>query len=294
MGVGMRIKARAKINWTLDIVGKREDGYHLLDSLIQSVELYDTLTIRPADTLEFVLEGYARVPDDDNNLALRAARLLIETAQVKTGASLSLKKRIPVGAGMGGGSADAAAVLMGLNRFWRLNLPEEQLRGMGLAIGADVPFCMSGGFQRMTGIGENLARLSCMRPAFLVIIQPCRGLSTRDVFGQVFLDRIGAHQRPDNDRAAQAISEGRLSEVGLSLGNVLQSVAIRQRPEIGEAIQALEHFGALAAQMTGSGSAVFGVFESARDAQRAWESAARIWRRCWTTRTASRGLVFRQ
>nr|HML48352.1 4-(cytidine 5'-diphospho)-2-C-methyl-D-erythritol kinase [Clostridia bacterium] len=146
----MRIKARAKINWTLDIVGKREDGYHLLDSLIQSVELYDTLTIRPADTLEFVLEGYARVPDDDNNLALRAARLLIETAQVKAGANLSLKKRIPVGAGMGGGSADAAAVLMGLNRFWRLNLPEEQLRALGLAIGADVPFCMSGGLQRMT------------------------------------------------------------------------------------------------------------------------------------------------
>lgn len=290
----MRIKARAKINWTLDIVGKRADGYHLLDSLIQSVELYDTLTIRPAETLEFALEGYARVPDDDTNLALRAARLLMETAQVKTGASLLLKKRIPVGAGMGGGSADAAAVLMGLNRFWRLNLPEEQLRGLGLAIGADVPFCMSGGFQRITGIGENLARLSCMRPAFLVIVQPCRGLSTRDVFGQVALDRIGPHQRPDNVRAVQAIADGRLLEAVPNLGNVLQAVAIRQRPEIGEAIQALEHFGALGAQMTGSGSAVFGVFETARDAQCAWESASRIWRRCWTTRTASRGLVFRQ
>jgi 4-diphosphocytidyl-2-C-methyl-D-erythritol kinase len=296
--LAIRIKARAKINWTLDLVGKRPDGYHLIDTLMQSVELYDTLEFappeEPADGIELVLQGYTRVPEDENNLVLRAGRLLAERTGLPVRARVTLTKRIPVGAGMGGGSADAAAALAGLNRFCRLQLKDEDLLEMAPAVGADVPFCVCGGLQRACGIGEQLERLPCLRPAFLVIIQPCRGLSTRDIFARVRLDEIQPHQRPDNAAAAAALVEGRLPDVCAALGNVLQAPAVGERPEIAQAIQALEHFGALRAQMTGSGSAVFGVFETAREAQAAWESARQIWRRCWTTRTASRGLVFRQ
>ena len=144
----LEIQAHAKINWTLDAVGKRPDGYHELDMLMQSVSLHDTLTMQEADSLVLMLSQGARVPDDGNNLVLRAARRLMEATGVERGAIMTLQKRIPVAAGMGGGSADAAAVLVGLNRLWRLGLKQTELEEIGLSIGADVPFCVRGGLVR--------------------------------------------------------------------------------------------------------------------------------------------------
>lgn len=289
----MRVKARAKINWTLDVVGKREDGYHLLDTLMQSVELYDTLTFEAHDTLDFAVEGVARVPTDDTNLVTKAMNLVAERLDIGTGVRITLRKRIPIGSGMGGGSADAAAALSGLNRFWRLGLREDDLRQLGAEIGADVPFCLTGGMARATGIGEMLEKLPAQRPAYLVITQPCRGLSTREVFQTYDDGALSPEQRPRQQRAVDAARLGDLRGLCREMGNALQSTAVILRPEIAQAIQALEMCGALRAQMSGSGSCVFGVFETAYDAQRAWESISQIWPRCWTTRTASRGLVFR-
>jgi 4-diphosphocytidyl-2-C-methyl-D-erythritol kinase len=289
----MRVRARAKINWTLDVVGKRSDGYHLLDTLMQSVELYDTLTFEPCGELEFITTGAARVPSDENNLVCKAMNLLAARTGVTHGVRVILRKRIPIGGGMGGGSADAAATLAGLNRFWRLGLREDALRALGAEVGADVPFCLVGGLSRATGIGEKLEKLPSHRPAYLVVIQPCRGLSTREIFQLFSQDGLRPNQRPMQEDAVAAAREGDLRRLCRSMGNALQPAAIRQRPEIAQAIQALEMMGAIRAQMTGSGSAVFGVFETAYGAQRAWESLSPIWGRCWTTRTASRSLVFR-
>ncbi|GHU74928.1 4-diphosphocytidyl-2-C-methyl-D-erythritol kinase [Clostridia bacterium] len=290
----MRVKARGKINWTLDIVGKRDDGYHLLDTLMQSVEMYDTLEFERSDEFELRAEGPTRVTADETNLVLRAMRLLSERLGLNVGARVILTKRLPLGGGMGGGSADAAATLAGLNRFWRLGLKDAELSAFGLELGTDVPFCLTGGLQRATGVGEKLERLPVNRPAYLVIIQPCWGLSTREIYSQWDEWVDVQPKRPDQERAVRAARAGSLAHICASMGNVLQAVAIQQRPEIAQAIQALEHLGAIRAQMTGSGSAVFGVFASAWAAQYAWERLVPIWRRCWTTRTASRGLVFRE
>ena len=155
----MLIRANAKINWTLDIVGVRADGYHLLDMLMQSISLHDTLTLEPAEDVTFSADGATRVPQDESNLALRAALALRRHTGTERGATIHLHKRIPSGAGLGGGSADAAAVLHGLNALWELNLPMETLRQIGLTLGADVPFCLMGGLAHVRGIGEVIEPL---------------------------------------------------------------------------------------------------------------------------------------
>lgn len=265
----MRIKARAKINWTLDILGQREDGYHLMDMLMQPVSLADTITLTPASELSITTGGYPKLPANEHNLAYRAAVALQEATGCRKGAAVHVEKRIPVGAGMGGGSADAAGVLAGLNQLWETGLNQEQLEDIGLTLGADVPFCLRGGLTRTTGIGEKLLSLPCGRSYDLVVIQPCRGLSTGAVF-TAYHEKADI-PRPATDDAQRALETGDATLLAASLGNVLQAVSQDMRPPIGEAIAALKHRGALTALMTGSGSAVFGVFpseEAARDAAR--------------------------
>ena len=237
----LRLQARAKINWTLDVLGKRPDGYHELDMLLQSVTLHDTLTLAPADahSAELTLEmrGWPRVRANERNLVLRAARALGEAAGVVRGARMTLKKRIPVGAGMGGGSADAAAALVGLNELWGLNLPAGDLERIGLTVGADVPFCVRGGLQRAGGVGEALRPLDAPRTIWLVAVQPCRGLSTRDVFGSLRADGLDARHRPDNDAAVAALRAGDLEALAAAMGNALAPAAAALRP--GSIIHAL-------------------------------------------------------
>jgi len=285
----MRIKARAKINWTLDILGQREDGYHLMDMLMQSVSLADTITLTPASELTLTTGGYPKLPANEHNLAYRAALALQEATGCRRGAAIHVEKRIPVGAGMGGGSADAAGVLAGLNQLWETGLTQEQLEAIGLTLGADVPFCLRGGLTRTTGIGEKLVSLPCARCYDLVIIQPCRGLSTRDVF-TAYHEKADI-PRPATDDAQRALETGDASLLCASLGNVLQSVSQDMRPPIGEAITQLKKRGAITALMTGSGSAVFGVFgseEAARDAARSLRSR---WASTFYCRTCQESII---
>lgn len=290
----LRIQARAKINWTLDVRGKREDGYHELDMLMQSVTLADTLTIEEAPELTLEVGRGGRVPSDKGNLVLKAAQQLLVATGTRRGARLWLGKRIPVAAGMGGGSADAAAVLVGLNRLWRCGLTEAELECIGLGVGADVPFCVRGGLQRARGVGEKLTPLPCARQIWLVVIQPCRGLSTRDVFGRLHEQDSAQMRRPQTDRAQQALASGDLRMLCQSLGNTLQPVAQALRPEIGLAIEALRAQGAAAAQMTGSGSAVFGVFLNARTARAAWQKLRFTYRACYMTASADTGMEIQE
>lgn len=272
----MRIAARAKINWTLDIVGKREDGYHLMDMLMQPISLADDITLLPQEELTLSVSGFPRVNPGPENLALRAAVLLKQATGYTGGASIHVHKRIPVGAGMGGGSADAAGVLAGLNRLWGTGLTQAELETLGLQLGADVPFCLRGGLQRAQGVGELLTPLPCGGLYWLVVIQPCPGLSTKEVFSRFSLE--ACEGKPDTQGAAEALAQGDWRRLCACLGNVLQAVSAELRPEISEAITALRAQGAAGAWMTGSGSAVFGLFTSAPAARAAAQSLRPRWR----------------
>lgn len=230
----MRIAARAKINWTLDIVGKREDGYHLMDMLMQPISLADDITLLPQEELTLSVSGFPRVNPGPENLALRAAVLLKQATGYTGGASIHVHKRIPVGAGMGGGSADAAGVLAGLNRLWGTGLTQAELETLGLQLGADVPFCLRGGLQRAQGVGELLTPLPCGGLYWLVVIQPCPGLSTKEVFSRFSLE--ACEGKPDTQGAAEALAQGDWRRLCACLGNVLQAVSAELRPEISEAI----------------------------------------------------------
>lgn len=281
--MSLKVRAYAKINWGLDTVGVREDGYHLLDMVMQQTALHDTLTLEAADTLSMEADGAVWVPQNGDNLVLRAAEVLRQHAGICAGAFLRLHKRIPSGAGLGGGSSDAAAVLKALNLLWGLDYPLETLQQIGLALGADIPYCLQGGLCRVQGIGEAITPLDGGSVIPLVIIQPCRGLSTRQVF--TTLGSSGSLRRPDIPGLIRALQSGNLRSLSAVMGNTLQEVSIPLRPEIRRAVNALREHGARAAQMTGSGSAVFGVFAGAAAAHTAWEALSRKYRVCHLTHT---------
>ncbi len=287
----LHLLARAKINWTLNITGQREDGYHLMDMLMQCVTLSDEITLTLTNNASILLTtgGSPLLPADEHHLAYRAAQALQETTGCTLGARIHVEKHIPVGAGMGGGSSDAAAVLVGLNRLWQTNLSAATLEKIGLTLGADVPFCIRGGLTRTAGIGEQLMSLPYRRTFPLVVIQPCEGLSTRDVFAAYHASAVSC--RPDNDTAQAALSSGDLPALCHALGNVLQPVSERMRPAIAHAIDELRQSGAAAALMTGSGSAVFGVFSTDGQADQAYDALRCRYDRIFRCNTCSESVV---
>ena len=269
----IRVSAYAKINWCLDVTGTRPDGYHELDMLMQSVSLADQLSFRDAETLSLSVDGEG-IPADGRNLVIRAALALQSATGCQKGANITLHKEIPSEAGMGGGSSDAAAALRALNLLWELNCSDEELERIGLSVGADVPFCVRGGLQRVRGIGDRLAQLSSGETMHILAVQPCPGLSTREVFGSFRED-----DRKDiaMDEAERALMSGDCEAVGRLMGNALEPAAIRMRPEIRTAMEALAETGACGVRMTGSGSVVFGLYRCAGSCRAALESVRKLY-----------------
>lgn len=270
----MHIHAHAKINWTLAVTGMRPDGYHRLDTLMQTIALHDTLTLEAAQDLRLTIEGANTLSTGEDNLVLRAAHALRRHAGVSSGAHMHLIKRIPSGAGLGGGSADAAATLRALDRLWDLSCTPQTLAEIALSLGADVPFCLRGGLARAQGIGEALTPLAAPAPIDLVVLHPGISLSTPAVFRA--FDACAPVSVPPVGSAAQAIQRRDLTALAASLGNALQPAAISLCPQVATCVAALQRVGALHAQMTGSGSAVFGVFDSPEAAKRAAEATGGI------------------
>ncbi|MDD3410349.1 MAG: 4-(cytidine 5'-diphospho)-2-C-methyl-D-erythritol kinase [Eubacteriales bacterium] len=283
----LRLTARGKINWSLDITGKREDGYHLMDMLMQNVDLADELTLAPAREVRLACEG---VRAGEKNLVLRAARVLQTLTGCRMGADMTLRKRVPIGAGMGGGSADAAAALIGLNELWGLRLTEEELLAVGLRLGADVPFLLTGGLARVSGVGEQLRSLPEAPAIPLVVVQPCGGLSTPEIFKA--FDEAGECAHPDTDGAQDALRRGELTRLAECAGNVLQPISEAKRPQIAQAVQALRQSGARCALMTGSGSAVFGAFASREEAQKAADGMSERWPKTWVCASCRESVTF--
>ena len=262
------VHAPAKINITLDIVGTRADGYHLLESLFQSVSIYDTVVAKKAaaGVISLQIEGDGCDCPVEKNTAYKAAKVFFEATGIEGGVHLTLTKRIPQQAGMGGGSADAAGVLWALNRLFNTRLTVGQLCEIGLTVGADVPFCVLGGTAFVTGIGEGLQPLPPLPDCYIVVAQPDEGISTKEAYAAV--DNATITRRPDNAAAIAALQADDLSAVCRQAVNVfevateLESVAAIRRK--------MEAYAPLCSQMTGSGSCVFAIFtdrDSAEECQ---------------------------
>ncbi|MBQ3054673.1 MAG: 4-(cytidine 5'-diphospho)-2-C-methyl-D-erythritol kinase [Oscillospiraceae bacterium] len=262
-------KAYAKLNLTLDVIGKREDGYHDLDMIMQTVSLSDTVSVRrgAGDGIR-VMSNLGYLPSDERNIAYVAAQVFFAQTGVSCdGLSIVMEKRIPVAAGMAGGSADGAAVLRALNRIYETNLSLQELAAMGKQVGADVPYCVFGGTMRARGIGEVLDPLPAMPNCYLVLCKPQFGMSTARVFGALALNEVKT--RPDTERVIRALEEGDLSSIARGLSNVLEPVVAQKHAEISNLRRNMIECGALGACMSGSGSTVFGIFESKTRAQMA-------------------------
>jgi len=259
--------ANAKINWALRVTGRREDGYHLLDMLMQPVSLCDELRAEEAYEISLTIEGEPIAPGPEN-LIWRAAVALQAFTGCKKGARIVLTKRIPSQAGLGGGSADCAAALRLLRRLWELPVTDVQLHEIGLKLGADVPFCLTNRFSRVRGIGEDVQPLAWAKQIPLVILKPDKGVPTPQAFR--ILDENSQQKRQlDLDNALNALSNGDWEVFAACAGNDLLAPALQIVPEIGECIALLKRHGALYADMSGSGSAVFGVFPDMESAQNA-------------------------
>lgn len=278
----MRLKAHAKLNWVLNVLARRADGYHQLDMLTQRLALHDTLDISPADSLNLRIAGETQLPGGQDNLVIKAARALQAVCGCTLGADILLTKRIPSQAGLGGGSADAAATLLGLNELWGCGLSIQQLEAIALPLGADVPLCLHQGLMRVQGIGEVLLPQGTAKAHELLLIKPAEGLSTLQVFAQ---HRLGEETAPAYIPACTQVLKQVKPQDFSAFANQLQPTAIRLLPEIAQALDDLVQAGALYAQMTGSGSVVYGLFEDAQAAQAAQARLAIAWPVCIHTRS---------
>ena len=261
----LTLSAHAKLNLTLDILGRRPDGYHELRMVMQTVSLCDhvsvTLTERSGITCR--VTG-ADLPCDERNLAVKAALCFLEeTGHAGQGMLIEINKRIPVGAGMGGGSSDAAAVLRALNRLYGDVLDREQLRCLSERIGSDVPFCVWGGTALASGRGEKLEALPDMPDCRFIICKPEFSISTPELFRK--LDEIKLRCHPDTAGLVEAIRQGQLAQISRRMYNVFEDVDDRRMRTVADIKSTLLDHGALGAVMTGTGSAVFGVFEPDSD-----------------------------
>ena len=267
--------AYAKLNLTLDVLGRRADGYHDLQMVMHSVSLHDTLTLRLVPGGSWALrcvdaDGILlpEVPQDGRNLVWRAAEQFFRrTGLPAPGVQMELVKRIPSQAGLGGGSADAAAMLHALNEHYNSPLPLQQLCALGAEVGSDVPFCVLGGTAVACGRGEVLTPVPGVAPLHVVIVKPEFGISTPELFASFDRWHDGAH--PDDGALLDALRAGKPEQAGALLCNVLQPVAERQHPQLAQLRQALLDAGACGACMTGSGSAVFGLFRTEQEARAA-------------------------
>ncbi len=267
-------RAYAKINIGLDVLRRRADGYHEVKMIMQTVDIYDELVLerRKQPGIELRMDN-SDLPSGGDNLICRAADLLFREKEITGGVNISLTKRIPIAAGMAGGSADAAAALRGVNELFDMGYSLKELQALGVGLGADIPYCLAGGTMLSEGIGEILTPLPAPPAAHLVIAKPDINVSTAFVYGNLHADRLAWH--PDIDGMIAALQKGDLDGITGRLGNVLETVTVKAHPVIEQIKELLRKQGAENALMSGSGPTVFGIFKEKETAARAAEAVER-------------------
>lgn len=279
----MKIKAYAKINISLDIVGKREDGYHLLEMIMQSIDLYDEISIEKQKEDITITCDKQYVPVDERNLAYKAAKLFKEEYNITSGVSININKNIPVCAGLAGGSTDAASVLKIMNKLFDINASEEKLMELGLKLGADVPYCISGGTAICKGIGEQVTKLKPFKDKILVLVKPPFGVSTKVVYQEFNLDKVRNH--PNTDLLIKAIENDNLEEVCNNMKNLLENVTLRKHKILINIKEEMKRYGSIGTMMSGSGPTVFAFFDDMLSAQRCFEKMKLKYNDVFITRT---------
>ena len=271
------LRAYAKINLTLDVVGRRKDGYHLLQSVMQSISLADFLTLRPQSEGITLVTDHPTVPTDETNICWGAVTAFQRYTGVTRGVRIELVKNIPLQAGLGGGSTDAAAVLHGLNQLFATNLSLQELQTIGLQIGADVPFCLQGGTALVQGIGEQITTLTSFPTVTIVLVKPKEGVSTAEVYRSLSPAAHGG--KSPMELVAKLATQASVEQLGLGLSNALEAVTIDLVPEIGVWKERLLTAGSCGTLMSGSGTTVFGLFtnfELAKQFSVDWSDQARV------------------
>ena len=279
----MREKAYGKVNITLDVVGKREDGYHLLKMIMQNIDIYDVITIEKIESGIEITCNKPYVPTDERNLAYKAAKLFKDTFNITSGVLIDIKKNIPVAAGLAGGSTDCAAVLRMMNKLFQVNADNEKLMELGVKLGADVPYCINGGTALCEGIGEVLTSLKPFKNHIIVLVKPPFGVSTKEVYRNFDLGRVRNH--PETDKVITYMNEDNLYEVAKNMKNLLENVTLKKHKVISSIKSEMESLGAIKAMMSGSGRTVFAFFDDMMKAQRCYDEMKKKYNDTFITRT---------
>lgn len=272
----MKIKTRGKVNLILDVLGKRDDGYHEVEMILQSIDLYDVMEFTLKKSGITLHCNHKWVPEDERNIVYKIAKLLQEEYDIKQGIEITIHKNIPVSAGLAGGSSNAAGTLKVLNRLWKLNLSLEKLMEHGRKIGADVPFCLLGGTALARGIGEILQPLPALPPVWLVLVKPPIPVSTARVYQNLILKEDTEH--PQTQRVLQGIKEGNIGKIIPHLYNMLEGVSGTAHPEIVRIKRRLQNLGAKGVLMSGSGPTIFGICKNREQAQFIYKKMRRTYK----------------
>lgn len=279
----MKIKAYAKINIALDVVGKREDGYHLLRMIMQTIDLYDIIEIEKINSGIKLRCNKHYVPTDERNLAYKAAKLFMETYSITDGVDINLIKNIPVSAGLAGGSTNAAGVLKLMNKMFNINADHEELRTLGLKLGADVPYCINGGTALCEGIGEKITQLKPFKDKIVVLIKPPFGVSTKEVYKSFDLSKVIFH--PKIEELIESIENDDIYFVANNMKNLLENVTLKKHRVIASIKEEVKLNDAVGTMMSGSGPTVFAFFDDMLKAQNCYDNMKKKYKDVFITRT---------
>ena len=280
----MKIKAYGKVNISLDVVGKREDGgYHLLKMIMQNIDLYDEIEVEKQECGIILECNKSYVPVDNRNLAYKAAEIFKERYDIVDGVKINIEKNIPVSAGLAGGSTDAAAVLKVMNKLFNVNATEEELMELGLKLGADIPYCIHGGTALCEGIGEIITPIKPFRDKIVVLVKPAFGVSTKEVYKNFNLEKVKQH--PKTAEIINAIENDDLNFVASNMKNLLENVTLRKHKILIKIKEEMNACGAINSMMSGSGPTVFAFFDDMLKAQRCFEKMKKKYSDVFITRT---------
>lgn len=286
----IELKSRAKINLSIDVLGKRKDGYHLVEMIMQTIDLYDVIKIRELSSDDIIIKSNSKdIPLDDTNIVYKAINLLKNKFNINKGIEVFLQKNIPIAAGMAGGSSNAAAILVGLNKLWSLNLSELDLQELGLNLGADVPFCISGKTALAKGIGEELTFVKGLPEDISILIcKPEIFVSTKDVYEGLDLNNIQI--RPNNEKLLEYLKEEDVSSLAKNMVNVLEGVTSNSYIEIKDIENTMMENGALGSMMSGSGPTVFGLYKNREDALSCKKNLLRKYKQVYIVNSSEKGV----
>lgn len=276
-------KSYAKINLTLDVLDRLDNGYHAVKMIMQSLNLFDLIIVDKQKSGIKISTNLKGLPTDEKNIAYKAAALFFAETHISGGAKILIHKNIPVAAGLAGGSGNAAAVLCALNLLYNAELSHNELCELALSLGADVPYCLTGGTQLAEGIGEKLTALTPVKAVPVVLVKPDIGISTAEIYNKI--DSASAHSHPDTDGMLKAIADGDIAKIAAGLSNVMESVTADDCPEIVEIKKKMLDFGALGTAMSGSGPTIFGIFPDNAAAKKACDAFSEKYHEVFLTHT---------